>query len=723
MKFGTTPFRLILSRPWATLSAALFVTLILSWKLPTLRVDNTPEVWLPSGSEGLRDLKQFRARFGEDSPILAYVSGDNLAGREADWRELATQLRAERGVAAVFAPTFVDEDSDGPPIPLRFYLSSADGRHAALGLLLQAKLEGAGRSLLVEHLEAVLAQWKSRIGVFRLAGADVITHDLDSGSRRALGLFAPLVLAAMCLVLYVASREWRAVAVSLAAIVMASLGSLGLLAWAGQPLNLVVVTMPPILAVVTITQVMHILAKYHDLAAPAGPVDRAGRIGWWLVALRETFRPNLLCAVSTAIGFASLGTSQIPPVRDLGLLTAAGIVLSFALSYTVFPALLGTSARVLPRGSGAHPWWTFERAEAYTAWLGRHSTAIFAVAGVAFVLALGGLRLLRAESHILELFHSKDRVPLNYRAIERNLIGLTPIEVVVEGEPEVLLKDSMLDAYRDLLERTLREEPQVKQVVSILLEPTRGRTLEFTLPHAELRNALATEGVPEGIQTFLRVEGRRYVLRTTLLAATESSNACQALVDRMRARIARIIPASASARVTGTSALLIEGQVLLLRTQIWSFATAFAAIALVILIAFRSLPLALLALPPNLVPVAMTLGLMGFAKIPLNTATVTVAGIGLGLVMDDTIHILHNWLLHRRAGATSKIAVTRALAEIFHPAVMTSMSFGVGFGVFIFAPFRPTTYFGLLIAATALTGMLCDVVLFPALLLRLGKRL
>ena len=79
--------------------------------------------------------------------------------------------------------------------------------------------------------------------------------------------------------------------------------------------------------------------------------------------------------------------------------------------------------------------------------------------------------------------------------------------------------------------------------------------------------------------------------------------------------------------------MLIEGQVLLLKTQIWSFATAFGAIALVILLAFRSLPLALLALPPNIVPVAVTLGLMGYADIPLNTATVTVAGIALGLLV------------------------------------------------------------------------------------------
>ena len=395
---------------------------------------------------------------------------------------------------------------------------------------------------------------------------------------------------------------------------------------------------------------------------------------------------------------------------------------SFALSFSLVPALLAASSRVLPRGAEAHPWWTLSRATAYTDWLTRRGPAIIGFSIAVSILALAGMLQLRVESFILEFFSPSHRVPTNYHTIEQELLGLTPIEIVVEGDPSILLTDATLEAYRNLLQSTLREEPLVKQVVSILLEPTRGRTLEFSVPPAELRKALTEEGVPAGAGAFLHVERGRYFLRTTLLAATDSSSAVHALVKRLRERIAQDVPSGVTARVTGSTTLLIEGQVLLLETQIWSFAAAFGAIALVILIAFRSLPFALLALPPNLVPIGVTLGFMGFANIPLNTATVTVAGIALGLVVDDTIHIMHNWIQQQRSGASSKRAVTLALFEIGSPAVMTSMAFGAGFGVFAFAPFRPTMYFGLLIAMTAITGLLCDVVLFPAMLLRLGKK-
>ena len=710
-----------MARTWLILLAAILLTVLFGWKLPSLRVDNTPALWLPTESAGLHDLKEFRSRFGEDSYLLAYVSGDNLAAREAEWQQLITGLFAVPGVAAVFAPSFVNQESDGPPMPLRHYLTSQDGKYAGLIIVQNTGLPVTERNGMVDRLEAFFAG-NTSLGTFHLAGADVITHDLDAGSRRSLLGFSPMVLAMMCLVLYIASREWRAVVVSLLSIVLISIWCLGLQAYAGRPLNLVVVTLPAILAVVSMTQIMHILARFHQMPTPSRPTDHATRVTWWRDALHSTFRPNLLCAVTTAAGFASLGTSRIPPLRELGLLAAVGVMFSFALSYSLVPALLAASSRVLPRGAEAHPWWTMARAVAYTDWLTRRGPAIIGVSIVVSILALAGMRQLRVESFILEFFSPSHRVPTDYHIIEQKLLGLTPIELVVEGDPSILLTDRTLEAYRDLLQTTLRDEPLVKQVVSILLEPTRNSTLEFSVPPAELRKALAEEGVPAGAGAFLHVEGGRYFLRTTLLTATDSSSAAHALVKRMRERIAQALPSGVTARVTGSTTLLIEGQVLLLETQIWSFVAAFAAIAIVILIAFRSLPFALLALPPNLVPIGVTLGLMGFANIPLNTATVTVAGIALGLVVDDTIHIMHNWIQQQRSGANSKDAVTRALFEIGNPAVMTSMAFGAGFGVFAFAPFRPTMYFGLLIAMTAITGLFCDVVLFPAMLLRLGKK-
>jgi hypothetical protein len=153
-----------MTRPWTALSIALCATLLLGWRLPRLRMDNTPAVWLPSDSAGLRDLKRFEALFGDDLILLAYVEGDKLAEHAGAWKGLAGELQSVPGIASVFAPPFVESDSEAPPAPLRFYLVSQDGRYAAIAMLPKSGLPDAERARLVDRLETVLARWETRIG-------------------------------------------------------------------------------------------------------------------------------------------------------------------------------------------------------------------------------------------------------------------------------------------------------------------------------------------------------------------------------------------------------------------------------------------------------------------------------------------------------------------------------------------------------------------------------
>lgn len=704
-------------------AAVLLVTAALCWRLPELRIDNTARVWLPSGSAGVRDYQDFRARFGEDSLLLAFVTGGGRADRAEEWKQLIADLRSTPGVARVLAPPFLEDAGAGPgPAPLRYYLASADGRAAAVAIVPEAALEVAARTQLVDRLEQQLARWKLRLGDFQLAGADVITHDLDAGSRESMQTLAPLVVAVMALVLYGAARAWPAVLAAFLAVGLAATWSLGLMALAGRPLTLVVATLPAILAVVCVIQTLHLVSCYQALPAAAN-LSRAKREKRWRKAVRATFRPAFLCAATTAAGFVSLATSRIAPLRDLGIFAAAGVGFSFALGVTLVPALLAAFPSVQPRGDAAHGFWTPARAAGYTSWIRRHTTAILAASGVFLTAAGAGIAGLRFESHILEFFPASHRIPQGYGALERHLLAPTPLELVVEGAPDVLLADRALESYRALLESILREEPQVRQVVSVLLEPGRGTNLEFAVPPAELREALEREGLPEGAETFVRLESGRYWVRTTLLASTGSSHAVQALVERLRVRIAAALPPGVSAGITGGAVLLIEGQVALLITQIQSFAVALALILLLVLPAFREWRLAVVVAPPNLLPIAATLGAMGFAGIAVDTATVTVAGIALGIAFDNTIHILHRTLQARREGLDLEPAVARALWEAGRPAAVSGLALAAGFAVFGLAPFPPTAYFGLLVGGTALTGALCDVLVLPALAFRFAPLL
>lgn len=707
-------FPAILRHPWIVTAIVVVLTAGFGAALPSLRVDNTPEVWLPTGLEELAQFREFREQFGDDSLILAFVSGISGEPDAGAWGEVVAAVRAIEGVAAVVPPPFV-EDQTEISSPLRYHLASADGSHAAMALFAADGLNPSARGALVEQIEAVLDGWRDRVGEFRLAGADVITHDLDEGSAASLGGLSPLVFLAMCLVLYVTTREWRAVLVGLLAIVAVSVWTLGLMALAGRPINLVLAVVPAILAVIVIAQSMHVLSRFQGLAVDAERSSgRETRIAWWAEALERTWRPCLLCAVTTAAGFASLGVSEIPPIRDLGLFTAFGVVCALLLCFSLFPALLALSSRVMPKPRGA-VWWTPERAVGLTDTLRRRRGGILLASAAVAGLAAWGIGQLALESHILTFFPSDHRVPANYRAVEEHLLGLTPFELVISGEREDMLALSTLEAYRAMLRSAIAEEPLLRQAVSLVLEPTDGG-LEFVLAPEELPEVLDGAEIPDALSAFLRRDGERMMLRTTLLAQTASSNACHALAERLRDRFSVALPATVDASLTGSATLLIQGQVLLLETQVRSFAVALGVITLVIALAFRSVKLVLISLLPNLLPIAFVLGFMGLVGIPLNTATVTVAGIALGLIVDDTIHVLHQYGERRQRGSGVREALAATLQHVGRPAVITSLAVAAGFGLFAFAPFRPTAYFGLLIALTAICAIVCDLVVLPAVL-------
>jgi len=701
-----------LIRPTPIFLCVGLFTLLLLVPLRNSRVDNTAEAWLPTSSPALISLKDFQAKFGDGSLLLARVEGSALAQQLPEWQRLTSRLRDLPEVEAVYPPRFVEESTSdpGPPPPITAYLSSPDLRHAAILILPRTALSVERQRSLLDQVTAILSG--SPLGAFGLAGTIVITNDLDIGSRQSLSTIGPIVALAMCLVLYWATREWRGVLAAIAVITCSSVWAMGLLAWFDRPLNLVVSTIPAILAVVTVTQAMHILAFFHSFPVELAPAAA------WRQALRGILRPSVLCTITTSAGFAALATSEIPPVRDLGIFTAIGVLSTSILCFTLFPALLSLSSKVAPRGPSAQKFWTLDRASRYTAWLGRHRTAIILITTVASIAALVGMSKIRIESHILEFFPASHRVPANYHSIEDRLMGMTPIDIVFSGPRKILLSDKALNEYRDFFTTTLKTEPLARQVVSILLEPTREATQEFVLSPAELREAFTEEELPALAKRFLLVEGDRITLRTTILTTTSSSNAVFELIERLQKRLANHSLGSAvSGEVAGPIPLFIEGQVLLLRTQIESFAIALTITALVVLLGFRSWWVATIALAPNAIPISMTLGFMGWTNIALNTATVTVAGIALGLIIDDTIHFLYRYRLARAQMETPQ-AIAFALFTMGKAAVISSGAVTGGFALFALSPFRPTAYFGLLIAITAATALACDLLLLPAVLMR-----
>lgn len=632
-------------------------------------------------------------------------------------RARARELLADPGGHGVIPPP----DAAPPALPpaetasladgaLERFLVSEDGRRAALLVSVRPDVQGPARAAVVQRVRDALAP--SPLGPFDVAGPEVMTDELDRASQAAFQSLFPVVFALMFLVLWSSLRSLRAVLAIQAVVLVSVLGTLGLLSLCGKTLNMVLVTLPAIMAVVGTAYALHIVSRFldHDPEAPADPGPA------WVHAGRHTLFPCLLTALTTVGGFLSLATSDIPPVRDLGLFAAWGTALAFALSFTLAPALLVLGRRPLLPGSRPARTWALPRTAGYVRSLARWSLP--AVLAWAALLAIGvrGATALRAESDVLRFFPPDHRLPRAVASLERDGFGLTPLELWLEGPRDVVLSPAGVRALR-AFERDAAQEPFVLRAVSPVDAPgLEGRS--DALAGALL--AAAADAGRAGPALVLR--GDALSLRATLACSTEaSSDETHALVERLTARLPLAgFPPGVAVRLTGVVPLLVRVQVLLVDTQVGSLRLSGLVVGLVVLLAFRSLSITLLAVVPNVIPVLLTLGAMGLAGVPLDTATVTVAAIALGLLVDDTIHVLHG--LHARPRGTPVAPhLARTLTVAGRPILGTTVTVAVGFGAFALSPFRPTHDFGVLMAFTAATALLCVLVLIPALVLLVDR--
>lgn len=596
-------------------------------------------------------------------------------------------------------------------VPGRF-LVSEDGRRAAFSLIPEPDLDPVSRTALMARVEEELTRHGRER--FFLVGPEVVTHALDQGSRQSSARLFPLVLVAMALVLLVSMRSLQVVVAILLTAGMAAGWATGLLVLTGHAMNVVVSVVPAILVVLTTAYGMHLVNRF--LQEPLGPEGRTpeARRGAWQSAIQHTIGPCFLASLTTAAGFASLGTSGLPPVRHMGLLASVGVVISFLLTFSLLPVLLAASRWLWPRGASAAAVVGPGLSQRFTAVVARLAVPISALAVLAVAVSVWGITLLTFDSHVLSFFSGSHPLPRAYAEVEPNLFGLTPFELWVEGDQDTLLSEEALSALEGYLD-TIEQRDEITRVISPLAV-ARASGLSPRACSVLLQAADSELGASPGASSYARLEGERLSLRFTLACRAQSSHRATKLAGYVRAQLP-VLPQGITMYLSGAAPLLQRLEVLLLQTQITSFSLALAVVTLILAAAYRSLRLVVISLIPNLVPVVFTLGVMGLTGIPLSTATVTVAGIALGLVVDDTIHVLHHYHLMRQASRTPGESVCEALHVVGRPVVTTTVAVAAGFGLFGFAEFMPIHYFGLLIALSCLAALVCDLVVLPALLL------
>lgn len=537
---------------------------------------------------------------------------------------------------------------------------------------------------------------------------------LDNQTR-----FTPPILVLTLLALFVMFRSVKKTILTFAAILVSLLWTLGLYDLFGFSYNVLSSMIVPLVVVLAIADDVHILQHYG--------IERRNhtREQAFVGTIRHLLAPLFGASATTALGMASLATSQVVAVREFGMGAAVGVMVDFAISIVLVPTMLGwikTEPDTPPQET-----WFLEPLRCVAVFSTRHARGVMVGVAVLVALAGWGMSNLRVDTNHINFFSPKHELYKSAQVIDNQLAGVYTFQVFLEGAPESMQQPDVLKRM-DRLSTELKELPFVKKVTSVAdyvkrvhRELNGGRADAYVVPDtpAEVAQELLVFGLgDEGRSELERVAASDFSRAqiTVKLASMSSDLVFQQVSEAERLAQKAFEGSGVTVTVTGSGRLFSTLDHYLVRSQITSFATAFVTVFAVIFLVFRSWRFGLLSIAPNLVPVLAVFGVMGWMGISLNVATVMVASVALGVVDDDTIHFTSRYRRETRNGATTDEAIETATTQEGRAALTTAIVNSCAFAVLALSEYRPSAWFGGLLALTMIVAFLAEVFILPAMI-------
>ncbi len=552
---------------------------------------------------------------------------------------------------------------------------------------------------------------------FSMTGIQTLKVNAARLMKEDLRTFLPISLVVVIVVLAWAFRTVRGVALPLTAVVVGVIWTTGLMVIAGKAINLGTLVLPPLLMAIGIAYAIHIVSRYYQEVHPG-----RDRLAVANATMEHVRLPLGVAALSTLIGFATLTYSEIPAIRDFGIYAVFGIAAIFVVSIALIPALLV----LLPEPRRG--WAGGRRNDGIAMLLQRlallamhYRRSILLLGLVLTAVAIVGVTKIRVETDYLQFIDVDNPIRVENAKIADRLGGTQPIYFVVEGDGEGAIGQlSLLAAIQDLQE-FIAELPKVDGSLSIV---------DYLTIMREVLNPDARPGLPETQsevnQLLLFVDSKELapiatkdLTRANVIVGTRLSGSAEvgAFVEKVEDFARRRFRRGVEVNATGTVVLLNRSADTLARGQVLGLAQVLGILLLLMSALFLSLRAGLLSLVPNLLPIGVLFGLMGWTGLTLNISTSMIAVIAIGIAVDDTIHYLSEFNRQTRATGSEEAAILNAGRSVGLAMVVTSIALSAGFLVVCVSNFIPIRHFGILASTTMGVALFADLILMPALLM------
>ncbi|MEZ6062728.1 MAG: MMPL family transporter [Planctomycetaceae bacterium] len=591
-------------------------------------------------------------------------------------------------------------------------LVGADGHTTGIILVLDPAVQGgSAREAMFDGIRKTAADFSSEAAV---AGEPVQVFDMfqmvEQDSRQ-LFIVSLVILSAVLLTMF-RSLRWMLAPVGL---VLGSVVATRALLYASNlQLSMVGSMLNSLLTVIGIATVMHVIVHYRDLRLSSPGDDIAQRIMIAVQTLRELGWPVFWTCATTAVGFGSLFVSRITPVRSFAMMMCLATAVVLVACAAVLPATLASGRHVrIPPRVPLESW--LDRILAVTcSTLNRHPISTALACLLIIGAAVPGIFMLTIETDFSRNFRESSSIVQSLRFVESHLGPAGSWEVAFDAPEE--LTDEFLEDISELTERLRLISPdrsllQVLSLTDITDLPPRIFGPVRTLERMKRQ-------YPELIRSFYNPETHRMriVLRSREQQPSESK---ERMINEVKTTVENFffdVPeGEAGYTASGMFVLLTRVIESLNADQLNSFLCASTGILISMTIAFRSLRIGLISLLPNIFPVAVLLGSLGWLGIPTNIGTAMIASVSMGLTVDSTIHYITAFERARRESSITE-ALHIAHGSAGRAVVLAQLALVAGFLVLTASRFIPLVYFGALMSVSLVTGVFGTLVLLPVLL-------
>lgn len=578
--------------------------------------------------------------------------------------------------------------------------------------------QSAARSEDIEALRAIMAK-HSGIGQLHIGGVPMVAVDIIEFVQRDIVNFGIGVIIFVLIMMGILFRSLRWILLPTLTAVMTVLIMMGYLGYTNWLMTIVTSNFTSLLLIITIAMAVHVAVRHRELHAKYPDWSKREII-------RETVRyvakPCLYTSLTTMVGFGSLVVSQIRPVMDFGMMMFIGIAVGYVMVFLFLPAALmffpkgAAPSRALAEVQGASPMAVFARLTE------RHGRLIAVISIVLFIVCAIGATRLRVENSFIDYFKKDTEIYQGMTTIDQRLGGTTPLEVVLEGEGENYWLEDEHRAELMAVHDWLDEQPEIGKAISpiTMLRILEGVNQGKPVPKFMLQAGLAAlpPDIKASVITPYMNAGRDKVRISMRVQESDRSLNRKELLDRINAYLDEQEAGTTwEARPTGMFVLYNNLLQSLFTSQILTIGAVFGGIWLMFLALFRSLYLATIAIIPNILPVVLVLGALGWLDIPLDLMTIMIAAVTLGIAVDFAIHYITRFQYEFPEDRSYIATMYRCHNTIGRAMWYTSVTIIVGFSILVLSNFIPTIYFGIFTGLAMLVALLASVTLLPLLII------